>query len=89
MKAETTRRLFSPAWAKALRWKCMRHLCQVVESSREVAALMPSWASLITSFTPPHEVLEELGRERFGFGGANGHALDLATPIGVDADRNG
>lgn len=52
MKAETTRRLLLPAWARAFLWKCTRHRCQVVDSTRAVAALMPSCASLITSFTP-------------------------------------
>ena len=41
MKAETTRRLLLPAWAKALRWKWTRQRCQVVDSTRAVAALFP------------------------------------------------
>jgi len=52
MKAETTLRPLFPAWARALRWKWTRHLCQVALRTFETAALMPSWASLMTSFTP-------------------------------------
>lgn len=47
MKAETTRRLLLPAWAKALRWKCTRQRCQVVDKTQAVAALIPLCASLI------------------------------------------
>lgn len=52
MKAKTTLRLFFPAWASAFLWKCTRQRCQDMDRTRAVAALMPSCASLITSFTP-------------------------------------
>jgi hypothetical protein len=52
MKAATTRRPRLPAWARALRVKWKRHRCQVVLSTLLTAALMPSWASEITSLTP-------------------------------------
>ena len=66
MKADTTRRLLLPAWASAFLWKCTRQRCQVVESTRAVAASMPSCGeanleavrgtvfppNLITGFTP-------------------------------------
>lgn len=52
MKAETTLRPLLPAWARAFRWKWTRHLCQVAPRTFETAALMPSWASLITNLTP-------------------------------------
>ena len=51
-KAETTRRLLLPACARAFLWKCTRQRCQLVFSTRATEALMPSCASLMTSFTP-------------------------------------
>ena len=52
MKAETTRRLLLPAWASALRMVWTRQRCQVAFISLATAALMPSWASEMTSLTP-------------------------------------
>ena len=52
MKAETTRRPLLPACARALRMKWTRQRCQVAVRTLETAALMPSWASETTSFTP-------------------------------------
>src|SRR2546427_12777591 len=52
MAAETMRRCVLPACARALRMKCTRQRCQVALSTLDVAALMPSWLSLMTSFTP-------------------------------------
>jgi hypothetical protein len=40
------------AWAKALRLKLTRQRCQVAVKILETAALIPSWASDTTSFTP-------------------------------------
>ncbi len=44
MKARTTRRLFLPAWARALRRKRTRQRCQVVDRPRAVVALAPPHA---------------------------------------------
>ncbi len=44
-KAETTRRLCLPAWARTLRMKWTRQRCQVAHSTLDTAALMPLWAS--------------------------------------------
>ena len=52
MKAETTRRPLLPAWASALRMVWTRQRCQVAFISLATAALMPSWASEMTSLTP-------------------------------------
>src|ERR1700736_693002 len=52
MKAETTRRPLLPACASALRMKCTRQRCQLALSTLATVALMPSWASEITSLTP-------------------------------------
>ena len=56
-----------------------------------MAALTPSCASLITSFTPlrlpANEVAQEFDPEGFGLRGADGHAQNLAPAIGGDADR--
>ena len=43
---------FLKASASTFRWQCTRQRCQVVDSIRAVAALMPAWASLVTSYTP-------------------------------------
>src|ERR1700751_5656362 len=51
MKAATTRRPWRPACAKTLRIKCTRQRCQVACRTLATAALMPSWASEITSLT--------------------------------------
>ena len=62
------------------------------QDARAVAALMPSCASLITSFTslrlPANEVAQEFDPEGFGLRGADGHAQNLAPAIGVDAHRD-
>ncbi len=52
MKAETTRRPERPAWARTLRMKWTRHRCQEAVITLATDALMPSWASEITSLTP-------------------------------------
>jgi hypothetical protein len=52
MKAEMTRRPCLPAWARAFLMKWTRQRCQEVLSTFETAALMPSWLSEMTSFTP-------------------------------------
>lgn len=52
MKAEATLRPLFSAWARALRWKWIRHRCQVALSTLETAALRPSWASQMTTFIP-------------------------------------
>ena len=52
MAALTMHRCVLPACARALRMKCTRQRCQVALSTFDVAALMPSWLSLMTSFTP-------------------------------------
>ena len=52
MKAETTRRPLLPACASTLRMKWTRQRCQVAFSTLATAALMPSWASEMTSLTP-------------------------------------
>jgi hypothetical protein len=67
MKADTTRRPLLPAWASALPMKCTRQRCQArlasqrrpprsarsgARNTRATAALMPSCAAEITSFTP-------------------------------------
>ena len=52
MKAETMRRPLLPAWASAFLMKWTRHLCQEALSTLATAALMPSWPSEMTSFTP-------------------------------------
>jgi hypothetical protein len=49
MKAETTRWLLLPAWARALRMVWTRQRRQVAFISLAMAALMPSWASETTS----------------------------------------
>ena len=46
------RRWVLGACASALRMKCTRQRCQLALSTLAVAALMPSWLSLITSLTP-------------------------------------
>lgn len=52
MKAALSLRpLFAP-WARAFLRKCTRQCCHEVESTRATAALMPSWASEMTSSTP-------------------------------------
>jgi hypothetical protein len=39
--------------AKALRMKCVRHRCQLEPwRTAAIAAFSPSWASLVTNFTP-------------------------------------
>src|SRR3954454_1226659 len=52
-----------------------------------MAALSPSWASEMTSFTPfepqPHEIAQESRPKRLGLGGADVQADDLAPAIGV------
>ena len=40
------------AWARTLRMKGTRQRCQLAVSTFETAALMPSWASEMTSLTP-------------------------------------
>jgi hypothetical protein len=40
------------AWASTLRMKCTGQRCQVACRTLAMAALMPSWASEITSLTP-------------------------------------
>ncbi len=67
MNAETTRLPLLPAWAKGLRMKWTRQRCQVAHSSLEVAALMPSWASEMTRFTPRRPRAQECCPERFRF----------------------
>ena len=49
MKAETTRRPLLPACARALRMKWTRQRCQVALRTLVTVALIPSWASEITS----------------------------------------
>ena len=71
MKAETTRRPLFPAWARALRWKWTRHRCQVALRTFETAALMPSWASLMTSFTPRRPRRVSLRRNSVQIGSAS------------------
>lgn len=46
------RALALPTWAMALRMKCTRQRRQVGLKTLKTAALRPSWASDITSFTP-------------------------------------
>jgi hypothetical protein len=65
-----TRPLF-PAWARALRWKWTRHLCHVALSTLETAALMPSWASLMTSLTPRRPRRVSLRRNSVQIGSAS------------------
>ena len=52
MKAATTRRLLLPTWARALRMVCTRQRCHDAFISLVTAALMPSWASEMTSLVP-------------------------------------
>ena len=90
MKAETTRRPLLPAWASALRMKWTRQRCQVACSTLATAALMPSWASEMTSLTPrrprARQLAQELGPEGLGLRGADVHAEHLAAAVAVDAD---
>lgn len=41
-----------PTWVMALRMKCTRQLWHVAGKTLETAALSPSWASEMTSYTP-------------------------------------
>ena len=53
MKAVTTRRALFPAWTETLTMKWTRQRCQTDPLMiLETAALMPSWASETTNFTP-------------------------------------
>jgi hypothetical protein len=52
MKAETTRRLLSPAWARRCAWRGRGSAAKVAFISLPTAALMPLWASEMTSLTP-------------------------------------
>src|SRR5579883_197118 len=91
MKAETTRRLLLPAWARALRIVWTRQRCQVAFISLATAALIPSWASETTSLTPRNprrRSLRELDPERLGFGRTDVHAQHFAPAVRVDADRD-
>jgi hypothetical protein len=57
---------------------------------RDTAALMPSWASEITSLTPLRPVAGQLAQEldpkRRGLGDADFHAQNLAPAVRVDVD---
>lgn len=71
MAAEIMRRCVLPAWARALRMKCTRQRCQVAFRTLAVAALMPSWLSLMTSFTPRNPRLFRLRRNSVQKGSAS------------------
>src|SRR5215211_6983191 len=89
MKAETTRRPLLPACARALRMKWTRQRCHVALSTLATAALMPSWASEITSLTPRRprrELAQKASPERLGLGGTDIHAEHLAPAVAVDGD---
>jgi hypothetical protein len=63
--------------------KCSRQRCQVDVGTFDVAALMPSWQSLIASFAPraaPVQAAQALDPERLGFSGANLQPEHLALP---------
>src|SRR5215207_1697675 len=93
MKAETTRRPLFPAWASTFLMKWTRQRCHVAERTLVTAAFRPSWASDTTSFTPrspaARQLAQELGPDRLGLRRADLHAQNLATAVGVDADRDG
>src|SRR5262245_6223507 len=91
MKDDTTRRPLQPACAKALRMKCTRQRCQVAFRTFPTAALMPSWASEITSLTPrspARELAQERGPERLRVGRADVEPKDFAPSVTVHADRD-
>ena len=71
MKAEKTRRPLFPAWASTLRMKWTRQRCQVALSIFETAALMPSCASEMTSFTPRRPRRVSLRRNSVQIGSAS------------------
>ena len=53
MAAATTVVWLRGTWASAFLMKCTRQRCQVAPARlRAMAALRPSWASEMTSFTP-------------------------------------
>ncbi len=72
MKALATRRPFLPAWASTLRMTCTRQRCQVAHSTLVTAALMPSWASEITSLTRRRPRRVNFGLARTSGGGRCG-----------------
>jgi len=69
--------------------KCTRQRSQAARNTRATAALMPSCASEITSFTPAFELAQELDPEGLGLRDADRHAEHLAPAVGVDRDRDG
>src|SRR5215218_73256 len=92
MKAETTRRPLLPACARALRMKWTRQRCQVALSTLATAALMPSWASEITSLTPRRPRRASLRRKPvqnvLATGGAGQRTnLQLHQTLGGKADH--
>src|ERR1700732_1309968 len=87
MKAETTRRPFLLACARALRMKCTRQRCQLAPSTLAAAALRPSWASEMTSLTPRSPRRASLCRNSLQNVSAS-EAQIFAAAVAVDADRD-
>ena len=89
--------------AKAFLMKCVRHRCQLVPcSTAAIAALSPSWASEMTSLTPPSPRLTKSRRKSvqktsasdgpmFGdapwpCGAGDGNNTDDGSEVGVTKD---
>jgi hypothetical protein len=76
-----------------VRGKCStRQRCQVAFRTLAAAALMPSWLSPITSFTPRRprrfSLRWKLGPEGLCFRGADHQAQRFALAVGIHAHRN-
>src|SRR4051794_8528108 len=90
MKADTTRRPWRPAYASTLRMKWTRQRCHEACSTLATAALMPSWASEITSLIPrkPRRASLRKNAVQKVSAGSNIHAENFAAAVAVDADRD-